>query len=101
MRKNREEKAQCRTSREKIRFLSAAERLSQRFFFFFLPSNSFVNEGADECNAVRCNDGSVLCLMTLNLMPLTPIHCMFHRDIFPLPLLLSALRVVSCTYQLR
>lgn len=78
MRKSREEEAHCRSSPREDPFSLGSRETESTFFwevfFFFLPSNSFVNEGADGCNAVRCNDGSVLCLMTPNLMPLSASH---------------------------
>lgn len=62
----------------------------------FFPLNSVLEEGPDECSAVRCNDGSVLCLMTPNLMPLGASHSYLSRVPQISFLLLSALRVLSC-----
>lgn len=63
----------------------------------FLALNSVLKGRPDDCNAVRCNDGSVLCLMTPNLMPLWASRSyLLHvlQIYFPL---LSAPRVLSCT----
>lgn len=62
----------------------------------FLPPNSVLEEGPDECSAVRCNDGSVLCLMTPNLMPLWASRSYLLRVPQIYFLLLSAPRVLSC-----
>lgn len=72
-----EEKASCWTSQKKLCF-------PQPQIF----SHSFINGEAEECNAVWYNDSSVLCLMTLNLMPLS------------LPISLSLIaprRYISCS----
>lgn len=62
----------------------------------FLPLNSVLEEGPDECSAVRCNDGSVLCLMTPNLMPLWASRSYLLHVTQIYFLLLSAPRVLSC-----
>lgn len=89
-------KAQRCTSREKICFMPVFSLRQRDWVDGFLPLSSVFEEGPDECSAVRCNDGSVLCLMTPNLMPLWASRSYLLRVPQIYFLLLSAPRVLSC-----